>query len=316
MPAPPFLHDEVLHDGDLDHVAGPLVGERIPLSDGASTDAHLSGPEDGAVVVLIPGLSQQRTHWPPELMATLHDAGYRTLAADNRDVGLGQVVDVPVDQLPRAADGWPVPPYDLARLAQDHLDVLSHLGIGRAHVLGVSMGGKIAQHAALVAPDRVASLISVMSTTGARDVGRPSERAKPVLTTLPPVDDLDAHVDHQLDLQARIASPGFAEPERAAARARVAWARGLHAWGSARQLLAIRADGDRTARLRGLAVPTLVLHGEADPLIDVSGGRATAEAIPGARLVTLPGWGHDLPVAFLDRLAPLVLDHLAAHPAV
>ncbi|MTV27856.1 alpha/beta hydrolase [Nitriliruptoraceae bacterium ZYF776] len=287
----------------------------MPLSDGASTDVHLDGPDDGEVVLLVPGLSQHRTAWPPEVLAALHAAGYRTVAADNRDVGLGTVVDVAVDRLPRGADGWPQAPYTLARLAQDHLDVLAHLGIDRAHVLGVSMGGMIAQHVALADPGRVASLVSVMSTTGARGVGAPTERAKPALTSIPPSDDLDAYVAYQLDLQATIGTPGAVDPLRSAARARVAFARGVHPWGSARQLLAIRADGDRTERLASLDVPTLVLHGEADPLIDVSGGRATAAAIRGARLVTVPGWGHDLPASLVDRLAPPLLDHLATAAA-
>jgi pimeloyl-ACP methyl ester carboxylesterase len=297
---------------DLAHVAGPPIGEEVALSDGASTDVHVSGPDDGPAVLLVCGLGQQRTHWPPEALAALHEAGYRTVCVENRDVGRGHVHEGTPFDLPRADDGWPRSPYTLARMAADHVEVLDHLGIDRAHVLGVSMGGMIAQHVALTAPERTASLVSVMSTTGARGVGQPTERAKPALTSIPPHGDLDAYVTYQVELQAIIGTPGEAEPERAAARARVAFARGVHEWGSARQLLAIRGDGDRTAELAGLRAPTLVLHGEEDPLIDVSGGHATAAAIPGARLVTVPGWGHDLPVSFLDRLLPPVLDHLAA----
>jgi pimeloyl-ACP methyl ester carboxylesterase len=295
---------------DLEHVAGPAVGEAVTLSDGAVTDVHVDGPEGAAAVLLIAGLGQQRTAWPPEALAALHDAGYRTVTAENRDVGRGQVHEGTPFDLPRAADGWPEGPYSLERMAADHVEVLEHLGVDRAHVLGVSMGGMIAQHVALAAPTRTASLISVMSTTGGRRVGHPTDRAKPALTSIPPHGDRDAYVAYQVGLQEMIGSPGTADPERAAARARVSFARGVHEWGSARQLLAIRADGDRTARLAGIAAPTLVLHGEDDPLIDVSGGRATAEAVPGARLVTIPGWGHDLPVGYLDRIVPPVLEHL------
>lgn len=136
-----------------------------------------------------------------------------------------------------------------------------------------------------------------------------------MLTSVPPADSLEAYGAHIAALQELICSPGHPEPDRVAARARVRWARGLSTLGTARQLLAIRADGDRTERLAAIDAPTLVLHGEQDALIDVSGGRATAAAIPGARLVTLDGWGHDLPVALLDRVLEPVLDHLAAHPA-
>jgi pimeloyl-ACP methyl ester carboxylesterase len=307
------LTDEVLRPGDLDHVAGPLVGERIGLTDDGWTDVDLAGPDGGEVVLLIAGLGQHRTDWPPEVVAALHDAGYRTVRADNRDAGRATVLDIPLDQLPRGGDGWPVPPYDLARLATDQVEVLDHLGVDRAHVLGVSMGGMIAQHVALGHPGRVATLTSVMSTTGARSVGGPSAAAKPVLSTVAPTDDLDAYVEHVVWTQGLTGTPGHVEEYRAAARARVKWARGLAAVGTARQLLAIRSDGDRTGRLGAVTAPTLVLHGDADPLIHVSGGEATAAAIPGARLEVVPGWGHDLPRSYHDRLVPLVLDHLAAH---
>lgn len=296
--------------GDLAVVAGPLVGRAVPLSDGAATDVHVAGPDGGPVVLMIAGLGQQRTSWTPELLTALHDAGYRTVCADNRDVGRGHVHQGSPFDLPRGDDGWPRAPYSLGRMAADHVEVLGHLGIESAHVLGVSMGGMIAQHVAMSFPSRTASLISVMSTTGARSVGAPTERAKPALTSVPPSGDRDAYVAYQVQLRETIGTPGAVDRDRVAAAARVAFARGVHEWGSARQLLAIRADGDRTAQLAGVSAPTLVLHGDADPLIDVSGGRATAVAIPGAQLVTIPGWGHDVPVSYLDRILPPLLDHL------
>lgn len=311
---PVAVDPSVLHPGDLDEVAGPLEGERVVLSDGAETDVDVAGPDDGEVVLLICGLGQHRTDWPPELRMRLHAAGYRTVCADDRDAGRATVLDGGLDELPRGDDGWPVPPYDLARVATDLVEVLDHLGVERAHVLGVSMGGMLAQHVAFGHPDRAATLTSVMSTTGARKVGGPHDRAKPVLTTVPPTDTLDAYRDHVVDLQRLICSPGHHEERRVRARARVRWARGVAPTGTARQLLAIRADGDRTSRLAGVTAPTLVLHGADDPLIDVSGGHATAAAIAGAQLEIVDGWGHDLPVALLDRVAAPVLDHLAAHP--
>lgn len=297
---------------DLAHVAGPPVGEDVKLSDGTTTDVVVAGPDDGPVVLLIAGLGQHRTAWPPEVVTALHDAGYRTVAADNRDVGRGHVHEGSPFELPRGDDGWPRSPYSLGRMAADHVDVLDALGIERAHVLGVSMGGMIAQHVAISFPERTASLTSVMSTTGARSVGQATAEAKPAIESVPPHGDRDAYIAYQLQLRRTIGTPGAIDEERVAAQARVAFARGVHEWGSARQLLAIRADGNRTAQLAGISAPTLVLHGEADPLIAVSGGRATAAAIPGATLVTVPGWGHDLPVSYLDRVLPPVLDHLAA----
>lgn len=167
VPADP----SVVRPGDLDQVAGPLVGTEVVLSDGAVTDVDVAGPDGGEVVLLICGLGQHRTDWPPELRDRLHAAGYRTVCADDRDAGRATVLDVALEQLPRAEDGWPVPPYDLARMAADQVEVLDHLGVDRAHVVGVSMGGMLAQHVALAHPGRVATLTSVMSTTGAREVG-------------------------------------------------------------------------------------------------------------------------------------------------
>jgi pimeloyl-ACP methyl ester carboxylesterase len=227
-------------------------------------------------------------------------------------VGRGHVHEGTPFDLPRADDGWPRSPYTLARMAADHVEVLDHLGVDRAHVLGVSMGGMIAQHVALAAPERTASLVSVMSTTGARGVGHPTERAKPALTSIPPHGDLDAYVTYQVELQEIIGTPGEAEPERAAARARVAFARGVHEWGSARQLLAIRGDGDRTAQLAGRP------RADARP---PRGGRPADRRLGRARhrrghprraAGDDPGLGARPARGFLDRLLPPVLDHLAA----
>lgn len=303
----------VLRPGDLEAVGGPLEGATVALPDGAVTDVAVAGPDDGATVLLVCGLGQHRTDWPPELLARLHDAGYRTVCADNRDAGRATVLGGGLEDLPAGEDGWPVPPYGLDTIAADLVAVLDHLDVSRAHVLGVSMGGMLAQHVAFAHADRVASLISVMSTTGARAVGGPAEAAKPVLTTMAPTDDVATYTDHVVAMQHLIGSPGHVEVERVRARARVKWVRGLSSVGTARQLLAIRTDGDRTDRLAGVRAPTLVLHGEDDPLIDVSGGHATAAAIDGAQLVTVAGWGHDLPVSLLDRVTSPVLAHLGAH---
>jgi pimeloyl-ACP methyl ester carboxylesterase len=294
---------------DAPTVAGPLVGEAVDV--GAVTlDVHVDGPADGEVVLLVAGLGTQRIVWPPELLAAVHEAGFRTVAADNRDNGRSTVLPGEVTDLPRGADGWPLAPYRLADMAGDLVGLLDHLDVDRAHVVGVSMGGMIAQHLAFTHADRVATLTSVMSTTGARRVGHPHQRAKWVLSQVPPLHDRDAYLAHTLEVARATGTPAHLDEDRVRARAAACWVRGVHPHGTARQFLAIRGDGDRTARLRRVVAPTLVVHGTADPLIDVSGGRATADAIDGARLLLVDGLGHDLPVPFLPRVLGPVLTHL------
>jgi pimeloyl-ACP methyl ester carboxylesterase len=271
-------------------------------------DVHVDGP-DGEVVLLVAGLGMQRTSWPPELLAGLHEAGYRTVAADNRDSGRSSVLSVDLADLPRGGDGWPLAAYGLDDMAADLVGVLDHLEVQRAHVVGLSMGGMVAQHLAVGHGHRVRTLTSLMSTTGARRVGAPHREVRWVLTSPPPAHDREAYVAHARRLARAIGTPGHVDDDRVRARAEVSWRRGIHPQGTARQLLAIRGDGDRTARLASVTAPTLVLHGTRDPLIDVSGGRATAAAVPGARLELVEGMGHDLPVTML----PQVLEPLLAH---
>jgi pimeloyl-ACP methyl ester carboxylesterase len=294
----------------LEQVAGPLEGEPVTVGE-VTLDVHVDGPGDGAAVLLVAGLGMQRVVWPPELLAAITGAGYRTVAVDNRDSGCSTVLPGEVTDLPRGADGWPLPAYGLDTMAADLVGVLDHLEVDRAHVVGLSMGGMIAQHLAVAHPDRVATLTSAMSTTGARRTGWPHREVRWVLTSPPPTDDRDAYVEHVVRMGRAIGTLGHVDDDRLRARAAVTWERGVHPHGTARQFLAIRADGDRTDRLAGVAAPTLVLHGTADPLIDVSGGHATAAAIPGARLALVEGLGHDLPVTML----PQVLDHLLTHLA-
>ncbi|GGI06861.1 alpha/beta fold hydrolase [Egicoccus halophilus] len=300
--------------------AGPLEGTPVTVGDHDGTpvvlDVVVDGPADGEPVLLAAGLGMQRTGWSPRLLDGLHAAGYRTVTADNRDVGRATVLPGEVADLPRGADGWPVAPYGLADLAADLVTVLDQVGVdGRCHVVGISMGGMIAQHVALGTPRRVASLTSLMSMTGAADTGQTHASVRWVLTTPAPVADPDAYVEHALAVARAVGSPGRVDEDAVRARAAVEFARGVHPQGTARQLLAIRGDGDRTARLGAVAAPTLVVHGDRDPLIDVSGGAATAAAIAGSRLEVVAGLGHDLPDAFVDaRVLPLLVDHLRAAP--
>lgn len=303
----------VVNEPDPTALAGPLEGERIAVDD-HHLDVHVAGPEDGEVVLLVAGLGMHRISWPPSLVTALHDAGYRTVAADNRDTGRSTVLPGGLAGVQRTPEGVPLAVYTLTELAADLLAVLDHLDVDRVHVIGVSMGGMIAQRLALGWPDRVASLHLVMTTTGDRTVGMPHEGMSWVLTRPAPL-GLDRYVGHQLELAAAIGSPGYLDPDRITAQARADHVRGVHPEGTARQLAALLADGDRTAELAQLTVPTVVVHGTEDPLVDVSGGQAVAAAVPGARYVEVAGMGHDLPPGLLGAFLPTVLEVMAAAPA-
>jgi pimeloyl-ACP methyl ester carboxylesterase len=180
--------------------------------------------------------------------------------------------------------------------------LLDHLGIERAHVVGASMGGMIAQTIAARYPERVLSLVSIMSNTGARWTGQPSPRLYPVLLRRPPR-DREGYVRHTAWVIEQIGSPGFERDEDDLRRlAETSYDRGLNPAAAGRQLAAIVASGDRTPLLRTITAPTLGIHGTADKFVPPSGGRATAKAIPGARLLTIDGMGHDLPRGAWPRI--------------
>ncbi len=300
-----------LDDAVLAHVGGPLVGRRVDVGE-VTLDTHLDGPDGAPVLLLVSGLGAQRITWPPELIAGVHAAGRRTLTVDNRDVGRSTVLAGDVADLPRGDDGHPLAPYGLADLASDLVGVLDAFDLPEVDVLGMSMGGMVAQHLAVSHAPRVRTLTSLMSTTGATGVGAPHHRVSWVLRSATPTRFAD-YLAHADDVARAVGSPGHHDPVRVRARATAVFARGIHPQGTARQLTAIRRDGDRTGRLAAVRAPTLVLHGSVDPLIDVSGGVATAEAVDGARLCIIEGMGHDLPVGFVDTVLTEVLGHLATH---
>lgn len=270
---------------------------------------------DGPFLVLISGLGAQLVSWPPPLLAGLV-RGHRLLALDNRDAGRSTVLE----RLGRARPGavraavdgeFVPPPYELADMAQDVVGLLDHLDLEAAHVVGVSMGGMIAQHLAFGHPDRVASLTSIMSTTGRCDVGTRTPEGRRVLLTPLPVTSKAEYVAASVEAQRTLGSPALFDESWARVKAARYWERGVHPSGTGRQLLAIQADGDRTSRLAQVTCPTLVIHGAMDPLIDVSGGRATAAAVPGAELVIFDEMAHDLPLALCGDIS----DHIARHVA-
>jgi pimeloyl-ACP methyl ester carboxylesterase len=199
--------------------------------------------------------------------------------------------------------------YVLADMADDCVGLLDELGVEAAHLVGASQGGMIAQTVAIRHPERVLSLTSIMSTTGDRAVGQPHPEAIPALLTRPPA-GRDGFIDFVVGAWKVIGSPGFEVDEEALrARAGASYDRGIFPEGTARQLVAILASGDRTEDLRRLDVPTTVIHGTNDILIDVSGGKATAAAIPGARLELIEGMGHDLPRQLWPRLVDLIVEN-------
>jgi pimeloyl-ACP methyl ester carboxylesterase len=253
-------------------------------------------PADPALL-LVMGLGTQMLGWHEDFCGEIASRGFHVIRYDNRDVGRSTPMkDLPVPSIrqlvlrSKKAAG-----YTLEDMAADGVGLLGELGIERAHIVGASMGGMIAQTLVARFPDRALSLASLMSNTGARFSGQPRPSMYPVLLATPPK-DRDAYVEHTVKVFRKIGSPGFERDEdELRSTAGRAYDRGRNPAGSARQLAAIIHSGDRTPLLKQIRVPTVVIHGTKDPLVGPSGGRATARAIPGARLVTIEGMGHDLP---------------------
>lgn len=275
------------------------------------------GQADRPVVLLIMGLGMQLVHWPPAFVSALVDAGYRVIRFDNRDVGLSTHLDhLGVPNLVWAGlqhklGFSPRAPYTLHDMAQDTLAVLDARGVARAHVVGVSMGGMIAQRLALAAPQRVASLTSIMSSSGARGLPSADPRIVKTLLSRPASAAPQDVLDHYVRLFTAIGSPDFRVPE-AEMRDRIlaGISRSYRPVGTMRQLLAVVADDQRARELPRIACPTLVLHGHADLLVPFACGEDTAQRIPGARLVGIPGMGHDLPPGVVTQLLSHLIPHL------
>jgi pimeloyl-ACP methyl ester carboxylesterase len=269
-------------------------------------------PADPAVL-LIMGLATQMLGWHEDFCSGLADRGFHVIRFDNRDIGrssrLSHVPPPTLRQLLRRdslAAG-----YTVDDMAGDAVGLLDHLGIERAHIVGASMGGMIAQALAIGHPERVLSLVSIMSNTGSRWKGQPALRIYPLFLRRAPR-GREGYVEHTVRLFRAIGSPGFErDDEELRDVAGRGYDRGVDAAGSARQLAAIVAATDRTAGLARVSVPTLVIHGSADRMISPSGARATAKAIPDARLLNIDGMGHDLP----RGAWPQILDAIEANAA-
>jgi pimeloyl-ACP methyl ester carboxylesterase len=280
------------------------------VANGIGIELDDQGPAGAEPLLLIMGLGMQLIGWPDELVQLLVSRGFRVIRHDNRDVGLSQGFDhLGVPNLPVAAMRHALrlqvhAPYSIGDMADDALGVLDALGIAQAHVCGASMGGMIAQHLAARHPQRVKSLTLLMTTSGARSLPQAPWRVQKVLMSRPDGSDAEAVVAHLLNVMSVIGSPAYTpEPARLQRRLRQSVQRAWRPAGTARQLAAVAADGDRTTLLLGIKAPTLVIHGEADPLVPVAAGRDLAQRIAGAQSDFIPGMGHDLPLQLLPRLA-------------
>lgn len=287
----------------------------MPRADnsGVEIEYETFGDRRDQPLLLIMGFTTQMTAWDVGFCHALAERGHLVIRFDNRDVGLSTRSPKPAPNilsLMTAAAAGPLTvkvPYTLSDMGGDALAVLDDLGLDQAHVLGASMGGMIAQTLAIEYGARLTTLTIMMSTTGAPDVGQASPEALTALLAPPPGDRAGA-IARSVATRRAISGPLFDEA-KAEAMATAAYDRSFHPEGGAFQLAAILESGDRTSRLRTVTVPTLVLHGKLDPLIDVSGGRALAATIPGARLHTIPQMGHDLP----EPLWPEMVDAIAGH---
>jgi pimeloyl-ACP methyl ester carboxylesterase len=296
-----------------DLLASLAARERLAAVNGIELAYDEIGEPDGRPLILVMGLGTQLIHWDERLCHLLAERGFRVIRFDNRDVGHSTKLD---------AAGRPstaamllgfraTSAYKLRDMAADIVGLMDHLEIERAHVAGVSMGGMIGQALAIRAPQRVLSLCSIMSTTGNRRLGMPTRKALGALLAAPPR-QRDAYADHIVRAFRIIGSPGFpADEERVRTMALAAYDRCYYPPGVARQLHAVTASGDRTAHLRRLRLPTVVVHGDSDPLVRPAAGRATARAIPDARLRIVEGMGHDLP----PQVWPLLADEIDSNAA-
>ena len=270
---------------------------------------RVDGDAGRPAVLLIAGLGQQLIEWPQELVDGLLEAGFRVVRFDNRDVGRSSRSDIPAptawEMLTRR---FSAAQYVLGDLALDTVGLLDGLGIDSAHLVGMSMGGMIAQTVAARYPSRVRSLTSIMSTTGAKRLGRPTLATYARLYRPVPA-EREAAADATVAMMRHVGSRGFPfDTERVRATALKAWDRdgGPNDDGPVRQLAAIFKSGDRTREVAQITAPTLVIHGDRDPMVAPTGGWATSRAIPRSRLLTIPGMGHDIPTGACPELVEAI----------
>jgi pimeloyl-ACP methyl ester carboxylesterase len=290
-------------------------------ANGINIEAEDFGRPGDPCVFLIIGLGLQLTYWPRSMISGLVQHGYRVVVMDNRDAGWS-----------KSFDEWGVPnlfwgglkqkfgldmalPYTLEDMAQDAFGVMSALGLERAHVMGMSMGGMIAQHMAILAPERVCSLVSMMSTSGASGLPAPDPFLLKKLFMYSGAKTPDAWIEQGLKAVNLLSSPAFKD-DPATMQSRVAQAvqRSLRPAGIVRQLAAVMADTQRAERLHEIQAPTLVIHGDQDPLIAPACGFDTHERIPHSKWLPIEGLSHEIPFALVPTLLPHLLDFFNEHP--
>ena len=280
-----------------------------PVGRGIELCYQTFGDPDADPLLLVMGLGGPMNWWDSDLCTALAHAGFYVIRYDNRDTGRSTILPGRVSRsmLVRSFAGTKArPPYAMADLADDAFGLLDHLGLESAHVVGVSMGGMIVQTMAITQPARVRSLTSIMSTTGKRSVGWQHPSLLPsLLASRKP--GRAAYVQASAELWKLIGSPGFPQTrEQVEKRAGETYDRGVSTQGVMRQMLAVLGQPNRAERLRSVRVPTLVVHGLADKMVHVSGGRATAAAIPRAELLLIAGMGHDLPPALFQTFVSAI----------
>ena len=293
----------------------PHRDEAVVKANGIELVYDTFGEASAPPMLLIMGLGQPLNAWDEEFCAAIAAQGYWVIRFDNRDVGLSTKFDTAgVPNLPAlmraAAQGQAAQgPYTMRDMAEDALGLLDALGIESAHVVGVSLGGAIAQEMAIHYPDRVRTLTSIMSTTGAPDLPPPTPKATAILLTPAPM-DREGYIENSVQTWHVLNGPAYPlDEDLARARAERVFDRGLSPEGTARQLAAIVTSGSRREALKSVDVPTLVIHGDADPLVPVEAGIDTAEAIPGAELMIIEGMGHSMPAAVASRIVGALARH-------
>jgi pimeloyl-ACP methyl ester carboxylesterase len=298
------------------------MGQNVPHSD--PTKAKVNGIEivydtfgepSAPPLLLIMGLGEQMIAWDEVFCRELADRGYWVIRFDNRDIGLSTKIDeagVPdtLALLQAQMQGEAIQaPYTLCDMADDAAGLLDALEIESSHVVGVSMGGMIAQEMAIHHPNRVRTLTSIMSSTGNPELPLPKPEAVSILVTSPPM-DREGYLEYSIQIWRVLNGPHYPiNEDLVTERANRFFDRGLNPAGTARQLAAILASGSRKEALQSVTAATLVIHGNADPLVPVEGGIDTAGSIPGAELLIIEGMGHDIPLA----VAPQVIEAIVRH---
>lgn len=290
--------------------------EKLAKANGIEINYDTFGAPSDPPVLLIAGLGMQMIGWYERFCQMLAAQGYWVIRFDNRDVGLSTHMDqTGVPDIAKLFSGEAIKvPYKLIDMAEDTVGLLDALDIKKAHVVGISLGGMIAQTVAIHFPERVQTLTSIMSTTGDPQLPPPKPEALMILYTPAPV-ELEPYLDYQVKVWHTLGGSKFSLDEgRVRQQAERAFNRGLNPAGFARQLAAVMASGSRKDALKEVQAPTLVVHGDADPLIPVEGGYDTAESIPGARLEIVEGVGHELPTEIWSWLVTLISNHATQNP--